>query len=242
MKVAAVIPCRYGSTRFPGKPLADIGGKPMLWHVYKRAASCWQVDTTLIATDDARIAQVCRDLDIPVAMTRSHHLTGTDRVAECAERLDADIVVNVQGDEPMIETDAITEVVDAVLMAPPGIAAANAYTPFVGMGSDVVDTNNVKAVLAADGTALYFSRQPVPYPKGGAVQFLRQLGLYAFRREGLALFASLAPGPAELAEGVEMLRLVEHGHRVRMVQVVDSSIPVDTPADLDRVRKMMARR
>lgn len=239
MKIVGIIPCRYGSFRFPGKPLADIWGKPMMWHVYQQARKCRRLDAVYIATDDARIEKACRDFSLNVLMTRNDHATGTDRVAECAERLEGDVFVNVQGDEPMIEPDAIGTVVDAIVECRDvRTVASNAFTPFVHT-TDVIDANNVKAVMATDSSALYYSRQPIPYPKGGPARYFRQLGLYAFRRDGLEIFAKLRPGPVENAEGVEMLRFLEHGYRVQMVEVKDDSVPVDTPADLERVRALM---
>jgi 3-deoxy-manno-octulosonate cytidylyltransferase (CMP-KDO synthetase) len=239
--IVAVIPCRFGASRFPGKPIADINGKPMLWHVYQQTIAAEGIDAATIATDDDRIRKVCEILDLPVLMTRSDHASGTDRVAECAARLDADIIVNVQGDEPMIEPEAIARVTRAIAACDdPNVQASNGYNE-IASPSDAIDTNVVKVVMTTTGLAMAYSRLPIPYPKGGAVRHLRQLGLYAFRREGLERFAALRPGPLEQAEGVEMLRFVEHGYGVQMVQVPnDEGIPVDTPADLDRVRTLMA--
>lgn len=239
MKTIGIIPCRWGSLRFPGKPLADIHGRPMLWHVHQRAQRCAWLDEVLIATDDRRILDVARGLGIVAVLTTGDHATGTDRVAEAARALAADdIVVNIQGDEPLIEPAAIGEVARALHQAPGAIGAVNAWARFAA-ASDVVDANNVKAVLGKRGEAIYFSRQPIPYPKGGAVDYRRQLGLYAFRNETLQQFARTLPGPLETAEGIEMLRFIESGRRLHMVEVEDRSIPVDTPADLERVREAL---
>lgn len=240
-RIVAVIPCRFGASRFPGKPIADINGKPMLWHVYQRTIEAEGIDAATIATDDDRIRKVCEVLDLPVMMTRENHASGTDRVAECAGRLEADIIVNVQGDEPMIDPEAIARVARGIATCDdPNVQASNGYNE-ISSPSDAIDTNVVKVVTTTAGLAMAYSRLPIPYPKGGAVRHLRQLGLYAFRREGLQRFASLRPGPLERAEGVEMLRFIEQGYSVMMVQVPnDEGIPVDTPADLDRVRAMMA--
>ena len=242
MKVAGIIPCRYKSSRFPGKPLADIAGKPMMWHVYQQARKAQALDEVYIATDDDRIEAACRALGLGVLRTRDDHATGTDRVAECASLVDADIYVNVQGDEPMIEPEGIDAVARAIVdCADPAVMASNAYVPITNP-SDAVDTNVVKLVLALDNTVMAYSRLPIPFPKGGEVRYLRQLGIYAFRRRGLELFASHRPGPVEDAEGVEMLRFLEAGHKVLMVEVRDRSVAVDTEADLARVRKLMADR
>jgi 3-deoxy-manno-octulosonate cytidylyltransferase (CMP-KDO synthetase) len=238
-RVVAVIPCRYGSTRFPGKPLAQLAGRPLMWHVHQQCLKAQSVDEALVATDDERIADACRQLDIPHRMT-GEHLTGTDRVAECAESLDADVIVNVQGDEPFVSPDAI-DAVTAVLLAPrhQNPAAANAYVE-IDHPATVVDHNVVKVALRVDGTALAYSRHPIPYPKGASPTYLRQLGLYAFTPERLRAFASLRRGPIEKAEGIEMLRFLEHSHPVAMVGVRDGSIAVDTPADLERAAALMA--
>ncbi|EAU42373.1 3-deoxy-D-manno-octulosonate cytidylyltransferase [Fulvimarina pelagi HTCC2506] len=242
MATIAIIPCRYGASRFPGKPLSDIHGKPMLWHVYHQATKAPSIDRVIIATDDDRIYQKCEILGLEVMMTRGDHVSGTDRVAECASRLDGEVFVNVQGDEPMIEPEAIERVAKAILESTDeNIVASNGFNEMCDP-SDVIDTNVVKVVMRQDGRALAYSRMPIPFPKGGKVQYFRQLGLYAFRKHGLERFVASKPGPLEMAEGVEMFRFLEHGYDVNMVQVPnDRGIPVDTPSDLERVRAMMAR-
>ncbi|WP_102961517.1 3-deoxy-manno-octulosonate cytidylyltransferase [Mangrovicella endophytica] len=238
----AVIPCRFGAMRFPGKPLADIHGKPMLWHVYQQASKAKNISRVIIATDDDRIRNTCEILGLDVVMTRSDHVSGTDRVAECASRLEGDIFVNVQGDEPMIDPDAIDLVAGAMLdCRDDRIVATNGYNA-MHSPSDVIDTNVVKVVMRLDGRALAYSRMAIPFPKGAEVQFNRQLGLYAFRREGLQHFSAHEAGPVERAEGVEMFRFLEHGYDVLMVETpADEGIPVDTMSDLERVRAMMKR-
>jgi len=237
MKCVGIVPCRYGASRFPGKSLADIAGKPMMWHVYQQAKKCSLLSDVYIATDDERIQGVAIELGLNVLMTGSDHPTGSDRVAECVEQVDADVYVNIQGDEPMIEPEAITAVADALLHCDDAsVIVSNAYTK-MNRPSDVVDTNNVKVVLTLSSTAMAYSRTPIPYPKSGEVQYLRQLGLYAFRKSALEIFANTSPGPVEEAENVEMLRFLERGYSVLMVEVDDDSIPVDTPSDLERVRE-----
>lgn len=242
MSVIAIIPCRYGAVRFPGKSLADIHGKPMMWHVYQQTKKVKSIDRVVIATDDERIERVGRELGLEMIMTRGDHFTGTDRVAECAGRLDADILVNVQGDEPMIDPDAIERVARAIVDCDdPNVQASNGFNE-IADPTDAIDNNVVKVITATSGNALAYSRLPVPYPRGQAVTYKRQLGLYAFRKSGLELFSKTAPGPLERAEGVEMLRFVEHGYGVRMVQVAnDDAISVDSPADLERVRALIGR-
>lgn len=242
MRCAAIIPCRYASTRFPGKPLADIAGKPMMWHVYQRVLESGVAGEVVIATDDARIAEACGRLKLAMVMTGSQHLTGTDRLAEAAGKVDADIYVNVQGDEPMINPEAIAAVVAA--MKAPGaeeIAATNGCAKITDV-DEINCTNVVKVVTTKSGLAMSYSRLPIPFPRGVAQEYRRQLGLYSFRRDALAFFAAEKPGLVELSESVEMLRFLEADKKVLMVDVVDDSIPVDTPADLERVRTEMSAR
>jgi 3-deoxy-manno-octulosonate cytidylyltransferase (CMP-KDO synthetase) len=241
VRVVGIIPCRYGAVRFPGKALADIHGKPMMWHVYERASKAKHLDEIHVATDDDRIASACRDLDLPVIMTRLDHATGTDRLAECAESIVADVYVNVQGDEPMIAPEAIDLVTEAIMKVnDPRVLASNGFTA-IHEPADVTNVNTVKVTMVISGLALAYSRSPIPYPKDGRAEYNRQLGLYAFRKAGLETFARLKPGPLELAEGVEMLRFLEHGYGVSMVGIPDGhAISVDTPADLERVRRMIS--
>ncbi|MBE8477514.1 3-deoxy-manno-octulosonate cytidylyltransferase [Streptomyces justiciae] len=238
LRVAAVIPCRYGSTRFPGKPLAELAGMPLMWHVHQQCLKARQVAEAVVATDDERIADACVRLGIPHRMT-GEHATGTDRVAECAEHLDADVIVNVQGDEPFIVPAAIDAVV-SVLLGPeaPPHGGANGYAEIINPAA-VIDHNVVKVVLRADGTALAFSRHPIPYPKGLQPTYLRQLGLYAFTPEALRTATRLPPGPAEKSEGIEMLRFLEHSLPVTMVRVQHEGIAIDTPEDLQRAQSRL---
>jgi 3-deoxy-manno-octulosonate cytidylyltransferase (CMP-KDO synthetase) len=236
----AVIPCRYGASRFPGKPLAEINGRPMMWHVAQQALKAATISEVYIATDDDRIRKACEVLDLKVLMTSTDHASGTDRVAECARSLRADIIVNVQGDEPMMKPQSIDKVVEALRGCHESVMAANGYH-YLSDPTDVVDTNVVKVLSRVDEIALAYSRAPVPYPKSDTVRYKRQLGLYAFRHEGLTLFHQLEPGPLERIEGVEMYRFVENGYLIRLVDVGDDGgIPVDTPADLARVRQLMS--
>lgn len=232
-----VIPCRWGATRFPGKPLASLGGKPLLWHVYRRCTQAKRLAETVVTTDDERIERVCGQLGIPCLMTRTHP-TGTDRMAECAEKISADGYINVQGDEPFVDPAAIDAVSETLQALSGDDVAVNAYAELADIGA-ALDHNVVKVILDVHEKALMFSRQPIPYPRDRRPTYLRQLGLYGFTDEGLRLFRALPQGPTEEAEGVEMLRLVEHGHGVRMTAVDEGSIAVDTPADLDRARNLL---
>jgi 3-deoxy-manno-octulosonate cytidylyltransferase (CMP-KDO synthetase) len=237
MKIIGVIPCRYQSSRFPGKSLALINGKPMMWHVYQRALESNVLDEVYIATDDERIVKVANEHNLKTVMTSDKHETGTDRVAEVASKIKADFYINIQGDEPFIEPEAIKLVAQVIIDCDnPLVQAANAYTSMQDI-SDVVDTNTVKVVMDVNQRALAYSRQPIPYPKSNTAKFSKQLGLYAFKQSGLQVFSENLPANLEKVEGVEMYRLLEHGYSIQMVKTNDVSISVDTPSDLKRVQK-----
>ena len=237
MKIIGVIPCRYQSSRFPGKSLALINGKPMMWHVYQRALESNVLDEVYIATDDERIVKVANEHNLKTVMTSDKHETGTDRVAEVASQIQADFYINIQGDEPFIEPEAIKLVAQAIIDCDnPLVQAANAYTLMQDI-SDVVDTNTVKVVMDVNQRALAYSRQPIPYPKANTAKYSKQLGLYAFKQSGLQVFSENLPASLEKVEGVEMYRLLEHGYSIQMVKTNDVSISVDTPSDLKRVQK-----
>jgi len=233
--VVAVIPARYDSTRFPGKALADIGGKPMIEHVYRRAAEAELVDAVVVATDDRRILDAVEAFGGIARLTSGAHRTGTDRVAEIAADLPADIIVNVQGDEPLIDPAMISAVVtpfreDASVQM---TTARRALTD----PEDLLNPHVVKVVADGRGDALYFSRSAIPNGAGAAFV---HVGLYAFRREFLLRFAALPQTPLEVAESLEQLRALEHGYRIRTVVTEHHSIGVDTPQDLERARRLSA--
>jgi len=237
MKTIGIIPCRYQSSRFPGKPLALINDKPMMWHVYQRALESGALDEVYIATDDERIIEVANEYSLNVVMTSDKHKTGTDRVAEVAGKLQADYYVNIQGDEPFIDPEAIKLVALAIIDCDnPLVQATNAYTPIHEV-SDVVDTNSVKVIMDTHQKTLAYSRQPIPFPKANTASYNKQLGLYAFKQSGLQVFSENSPENLEKTEGVEMYRLLEHGYSIQMVKTNDSSISVDTPSDLKRVQE-----
>jgi 3-deoxy-manno-octulosonate cytidylyltransferase (CMP-KDO synthetase) len=212
--VVAIIPARYHSTRLPGKALADIGGRPMIEHVYRRAAEAQGVDAVVVATDDRRIAGAVEAFGGIVRMTQATHRTGTDRIAEVAAELSCDIVVNVQGDEPLIDPAMISAVVE----------------PLRSDSSIVMTT-----------ARLYFSRAPIPCGADptGTPAFIH-VGLYGFRRDFLLRFAALPQTPLEIVESLEQLRALEHGFRIRTVVTEHHSIGVDTPQDLERARRLSA--
>jgi 3-deoxy-manno-octulosonate cytidylyltransferase (CMP-KDO synthetase) len=241
LQVVAVIPARFASSRLPGKPLADIDGRSMIEHVYRRAAAASTVSQVIVATDDLRVATRVSDFGGKVRLTKATHLTGTDRLAEVVATLDCDIVVNVQGDEPLIDPRSIDQVV-APLLADPSVQMTTLYKR-ITQPAELADTNVVKVVVDRGGFALYFSRAPIPYvrdPKGGWPPLYRHIGLYAYRRSALLVLASLDPTPLERAESLEQLRALEHGIRIKAVETEYDSIGVDTPEDLEQVRRLLA--
>ena len=254
-RVVVIIPARFESTRLPGKPLADLHGRPMIAHVYERARRVRGVDRVIVATDDERIQAAVAQFGGEVVMTSRAHRTGTDRLAEAVHGLDAEIVVNVQGDLPLLDP-VMVESALAPLRADDGLPMATIKTA-IRSREEYENPNVVKVVCDAAGYALYFSRSslpyhrvsgvvssphPVPLPEGEgtiderAVFGFKHIGLYVYRRDFLLTFARLAPTPLEQAEQLEQLRALEHGFRIKVAEVAAASIEVDTPADLERAR------
>lgn len=240
-RVVVIIPARYESTRLPGKPLADIDGQPMIQRVYERAAQARGVERVLVATDDTRIRDAVRGFGGDVVMTGREHRTGTDRIAEVARTLDAEVVVNVQGDLPLLDP-AIVGAALAPMLADAGLPMATISTPITSR-EDFANPNVVKVVTDRDGYALYFSRSPLPCHRDGAPSGAlghKHIGLYVYRRDFLLSFAQLTPTPLEQAEQLEQLRALEWGFRIKVTAVEAASIEVDTPRDLERARAQLA--
>ncbi len=238
MKVAAVIPARYQSTRFEGKPLADIHGRPMIYYVYAGARRARGIQDVFVATDDERIRKAVENFGGKVVMTSPDHKTGTDRIAEAVSTLDVDIVINVQGDEPMVHPEMLEQAMRP-LLEDPSVVVTTLMSP-IEDPADFIDTTVVKAVSDRKGDILFFSRSPIPYPKTRqAYTAYKQVGLYAFRKKFLLEFAAMSPTPLELVEGVELLRAVENGIKVRGVETLHKTISVDTLSDLFEVRKAL---
>jgi 3-deoxy-manno-octulosonate cytidylyltransferase (CMP-KDO synthetase) len=240
-----IIPARYGSTRFPGKPLVSIAGKPLLQHVVERCEKAWTLSEVIVATDDARIAEVASRF-VRVEMTAPEHPSGTDRVAEVAARCKCDGVVNIQGDEPLVDPEAINKVACALAED----AMSTAATPL----RDPADYNNphvVKVVVSAAGRALYFSRRTIPHLRDAedrsvsdqlaAFPFLKHLGLYGYQRTTLLRLVRIPVSPLEQAERLEQLRALEHGIPIAVVTVDSASVGVDIPADVERVEQLLLR-
>lgn len=235
-----IIPARYASTRFPGKPLFQLHGKPMFWHVWQRASQCPALATVHLATDDARIADAARELGVPFVMTAATHESGTDRVHEAAVLLGIPgraVVVNIQGDEPALNPAALTELLAA--FADPAVRAAT--LAHVIEAQEAAQPERVKVVCAANGDALYFSRAVIPFDRDGSrlAPLLGHIGLYAFTRATLDAFVALPPSPLERMEKLEQLRLLENGIPLRVVRTLHLSRGVDTEEDIAKVLPLL---
>ncbi len=250
MKFLALIPARYASSRFPGKPLADIAGKPMIQHVYERASQVF--DACWVATDDGRISDAVEFFGGRVVMTSPDHRSGTDRCREALELIEErtgerfDVVVNIQGDEPFIATEQLQQLSTCFNL--PETDIATLVKPF-GKGEDIFNPNSPKVVISRDSYALYFSRSAIPFLRNEAADkwqakypFLKHLGIYAYRSKVLREIAQLEPGVLETAESLEQLRWLENGFRIRVAVTDRESLAVDTPDDLERVREIFEKR
>lgn len=245
LKVVAIIPSRYGSTRLPGKPLLEIGGKPLIQHVYERTERAQRVSEVWVATDDRRIVEAVDRFGGKAILTSPAHRTGTDRVAEAARMLKANLVVNVQGDEPLIDPKMIDQAIG------PLIENRNVPMSTIARKSTSIeelnDPNVVKVVVDLRGFALYFSRSPVPFvrDRGSAKSqdfyFLQHIGLYVYRPDFLQRLAQMEQTPLEKLEKLEQLRVLENGFRIAVVLTDCRSIGVDTQEDLQKVRKLMEK-
>ncbi|HEX9780920.1 MAG TPA: 3-deoxy-manno-octulosonate cytidylyltransferase [bacterium] len=264
MAVLAVIPARYGSRRFPGKPLADIAGKPMIRHVYERTKSAERVDEVVVATDDPRIVEAVERFGGTAVLTSPAAASGTDRVAEAARSREAEVIINVQGDEPLVDPSMV-EALAAYLLAHPAVPMASLMTPLASDDA-LANPNVVKVVVDRDGFALYFSRSPIPYVRGAgqgagggrasstsdtapgrsaslaprpSPRVWKHLGLYGYQRHFLFQFAHLEPTPLAEAEQLEQLRALEHGFRIKLLETAHDTIGVDTPEDARRVEQRL---
>ncbi len=239
MKTAIIIPARYASSRLPGKPLLRQTGKYLVQHVYERACQARRAKQVIVATDDPRIVAAVKRFGGQVALTRRDHVSGTDRVAEVAQKLDADVIINLQGDEPLVEPAAL-DLLSGLLERDPGVEMATLAVPLTSL-KQWRDPNCVKVVRDSAGRALYFSRSPIPYVREGRpnfaaepASFLQHLGLYAYHREFLLRLAQLPPQPLEQLEKLEQLRVLTLGYRIQVGIVDQAAIGVDTLADYQR--------
>ena len=237
-KILGVIPARFSSTRFPGKVLAPIAGKTMLQHVYERAALSTYLTSILIATDDERVYAAAKNFGARVRMTRSDHLSGTDRVAEAASAVDAEIIVNIQGDEPLIDPAAIDAAILPMVHEPELVMGT--LKKRIEDAREITDPNVVKVVTNHAGDAIYFSRCAIPFEREKSVNtpYFKHIGLYVYQRDFLLAYSALPVGPLEAAERLEQLRALENGLRIRVVETEYESLGVDTPEDLERVTRL----
>ncbi len=246
LSAVVIIPARYGSVRFPGKPLAPLAGKPLIQHVYEQAARASHVQEVVVATDDERIRQAVERFGGRAVMTNPAARSGTERVAEAARKTDAQVIVNVQGDEPLVQPDMIDQLVD-FLTVHPAVPMAS-LMKHLERQEDFASPHVVKVVVDRDGFALYFSRSPIPYerrdlaktPSLGLAPVWQHLGLYGYQRHFLLQFPHLDPTPLEQVEQLEQLRALEHGHRIKLLETVHDTIGVDTPDGLKRVEQLLS--
>lgn len=238
--IVGLLPARWGSSRFPGKPLHLLAGKPLIQHVWERCQGCRLLDRIMIATDDRRIADAAHDFGAEVVMTSPDHPTGTDRVAEAAAQLpEASHVINIQGDEPLIDPSLIDAISEALISDPslPMVTAANVLEDDIAFH----DPNVVKVVLDQSGHALYFSRSPLPYVRVHPLRAprLRHKGIYGYRKDFLEKFVNWVPTPLEIAESLEQLRALENGARIKVILTDDDSIGLDTPEQAPIVESLL---
>jgi 3-deoxy-manno-octulosonate cytidylyltransferase (CMP-KDO synthetase) len=238
MKIVGVIPARYKSSRFEGKPLADICGKPMIWWVYQQAIKVKEFEAVYVATEDERIKIACEDLGVNVIMTSDEHKTSTDRIGEVARKINADLYVNIQGDEPMIEPETIIEAIKP-FYDNKELQVSNLMT-VIKDPVDVVNFTVPKVITNKDGIGIYLTRSAAPYPKGSIdYSYYKQVCVYGFTPEALEFYCNSPRGKVESIEDIEILRFIESGYKVQFIEVDSDTVAVDTPNDLEKVRKIM---
>ena len=239
LKIIGVIPARYKSSRFPGKPLVDICGKPMIWWVYQQAMKVHEFDKVYVATDDERIKAACDEHNMNVIMTSDRHQTGSDRVAEVASKVEGDLFINIQGDEPVINPEMIQEVIS--------IFFEDETVTFGSLKKEITDpeeiraASTVKVVTDQKGDAMYFSRSVIPsnIKDGQMARVFRHVGIYAYKREFLEAFSKMTQTELELGEGIEPLRAMERGYKMRLKETKHSSIGVDLPEHIEKVERVI---
>lgn len=239
MKIIAVIPARYKSSRFPGKPLIDINGKPMIWWVYNEAKKVNDFDDVIVATESELVQQECDKYGIKCMITSDSHPTGTDRVAEVAQKVSADVYCIIMGDEPMISAQDEQTLISKMRQFPD--ADAIMLTEKFNDPVDVVNTTTIKLAINDEGYLIFMSRVPIPYPKEALnYTYYKNVGCYAIKKETLDFYLRTSPGACERAEGIELLRLLENHKRVMTYIVSSKSMAVDTPKDLERVKAYLS--
>lgn len=243
MKIIGVIPARYESSRFPGKPLSDICGKPMIWWVYRQCKKVEDFDEIYVATDDERIMEACKKYDMEAVMTSKEHKTGTDRIGEIAEKFPADLIVNIQGDEPLLEPETIKAAINPFYKNPE-LKISNLMTRI----KDPVDAANFtvpKVITNKDGIGVYLTRAMSPYPKGSIeYSYYKQVCVYGLKPEALRFYCEYGrkygKAKIEAIEDIEILRFIENGYKIQYIEVNSETVAVDTPNDLEKVRAIVS--
>ena len=238
MEITAIIPARYGSTRFPGKPLADIAGEPMIKHVYQRVNDVKNLDKVIVATDDQRIYETVESFGGRVEMTSEDHSSGTDRIAEVARTLESDLIINVQGDEPLIEPAMVEQAVEPFYNQEELVMST--LKKKIKSQNEINNPNVVKVVTDRDGYALYFSRSSIPFRKNKEIEYYKHVGLYVYRRDFLLKFSNMEPTSLEKTESLEQLRALENGYKIKVVETNFNTIGVDMPDDIERVEQIIS--
>jgi len=247
MRIIGVIPARFESSRFPGKVLADLCGKPVLWYVYQQGIKVEELDEVIVATDDERIRDTVLNFRGKAVMTSGSHRSGTDRIAEVIEKIECDLVVNIQGDEPLIDPESISSAITPFFENE--IIVMTTLKKKIVSRNEIENPNVVKVVTDNSGNALYFSRSPIPYRKewfekeniDGIVVPYKHIGIYVYSREFLLKLARLSQTPLEMSERLEQLRVLEHGYTIKVIETEYESIGIDTLEDLKRVEEIIRR-
>lgn len=245
MKIIGVIPARYKSSRFPGKPLADICGKPMIWWVYQQCKKVDDFSEVYVATDDERIFEACQSLDIKAIMTSDTHKTGTDRIGEVARKISADLIVNIQGDEPLLEVSTIKAAIQP-FYSNSDLQISNLMTK-IKDPIEVVNFTVPKVITNKEGVGIYLTRSAAPYPKGSLdYHYYKQVCVYGFKPEALQFYCDYGikygKAKVEAVEDIEILRFIENGYKVQYIEVDSDTVAVDTPNDLEKVRAIVAKK
>ncbi|MEN2754505.1 3-deoxy-manno-octulosonate cytidylyltransferase [Capnocytophaga sputigena] len=243
MKIIAMIPARYGATRFPAKLMQDLCGKPVIVHTYQRVADTNLFDQVYVVTDDDRIENAIREVGGKVIRSQKEHNSGSDRLAEASKDLEVDIIVNVQGDEPFTDKENLQKVIDIFANDSQQNIAVASLMERITNSEDIANPNNVKVVVNKFNEALYFSRSVIPFPRdpNTAVPYYKHIGIYAYRKDALQQFTQLPPSLLEETEKLEQLRYLENGFKIRLALTNIPTIGIDTPEDLEKARKRLSK-
>lgn len=243
MKFIAMIPARYGATRFPAKLMQDLCGKPVIVHTYQRVADTNLFDQVYVVTDDDRIENAIREVGGKVIRSQKEHNSGSDRLAEASKDLEVDIIVNVQGDEPFTDKENLQKVIDIFANDPQQNIAVASLMERITHPNDIANSNNVKVVVNKFNEALYFSRSVIPFPRdpNTAVPYYKHIGIYAYRKDALQQFTQLPPSLLEETEKLEQLRYLENGFKIRLAVTDIPTIGIDTPEDLEKARQRLSK-